>query len=208
MIRASSLLLLTVALSLAACDSGNTDDEFVAGPGQFSASITLDGGERSTFDGFASATNSGFILLDSVFVEQDSLRTIDSLETAFIVTLGELAGSGPGRFISFVRQGERPAPGTYTLGGFDRTEFTAIYTTLDRIGFPGGGSTFFAESGTLTVETSSEERIAGRFEFRARSFDLGEGPGDEQNATVRGAFDAAIRPLPEGFPRGQHPGWP
>ncbi|MEP0548732.1 MAG: hypothetical protein ABJF88_17485 [Rhodothermales bacterium] len=201
--RANSLLLLTAVLFLAACDSNDDDGRLIAQPGRFSATVTIDGGDRLSFDGLASASPGQLIVLDSVFVGEDSLFTIDSLRTSFMITLGAFQGTGPGHFISLMRDGERPEPGTYTLGGlFDPTEFSAFFSSFDRTGFPGVGTTLVAESGTLTVEASSDERIAGRFEFRARSIGFGEDDEAEQAATVRGAFDAQIRAFPDGFPRG------
>ncbi len=119
-----------------------------------------------------------------------------------MITLGEFAGTGPGHFISLGREGERPTPGTYAFGGFDREGVFGFYTSIERTAFPNGGTTFAAESGTLTVESSSDERIAGRFEFRARSFGFGEGDEGGRTAIVRGAFDAEIRSFPVEFPRG------
>jgi hypothetical protein len=203
MIRAYSLLLLTAVLFLTACDSNDDGDEqLIAQPGRFSATVTIDGGDRLSFDGLASASPSQLIVFDSVFVGEDSLFTIDSLRTSFMITLGSFTGSGPGHYISLTREGERPEPGTYALGGFDREGFFAFFSSFDGLASPNGGTAFVAESGTLTVEASSDSRVAGRFEFRARSIRFGEDDEAERTATVRGAFDAQIRAFPDGFPRG------
>lgn len=203
MIRSYSILVVVAALVLSACDGGDTDEPLAAAPGRFSATVTIDGGDRVDLDGSAFATPSQLIVLDSVFVSEDSLITIDSIRTGFMVTLGTFAPTGPGYFISLMREGDRPDVGTYALGGgFERDEFSAFFSSFDRTGTPGLGDAFVAESGTLTVEASSETRVAGRFEFRARTFDF-DGEGEAiRMATVRGAFDAQIRAFPAGFPRG------
>ena len=202
--RSYSIVLLTAVLVLAACDSGDADERLVAEPGRFSADVTIDGGDRISFDGLASATNAGLFVVDydSLYTGEDSLFTVDSFRTAFTISLGAFTGSGPGHFVSLMREGEQPEPGTYALGGVDREGFFGFFSSFDRSTFPNGGTAFVAESGTVTVEQSSDSRVAGRFEFRARSVGFGEGDEVGQTATVRGAFDAAIRPLPEGFPRG------
>jgi hypothetical protein len=206
--RTYSLLLLTAALCLAACDSSSDADEpLVAPPGRFSADVVIDGAGAVSFDGFASATNSGFFVdYDSLYIGDDSLFTGDSLRSTFMITLGAFEGPGRGQFISLTRQGERPETGTYALDDFDRDAFFAFYVSPSGSGFPSDGDIFAAESGTVTIERSSDQRVAGRFDFRARSFGLGEGEENGRTATVRGAFDAAIQPLPEGFPRGMSGG--
>ena len=202
--RAYSLLLLMAVLCLAACDSGDADEPLDAQPGRFSATVTIDGGDRFSFDGLASATNfRGFIVdYDSLYVGNDSLYTGDSLRSTFMITLGGFTGSGPGHYVSLMREGERPEPGTYAFGGVDREAFFGFFSSFDGLALPNAGTAFVAESGTVTVERSSDERVAGRFEFRARSIGFGEGDEVGQTATVRGAFDAQIRAFPEGFPRG------
>lgn len=195
MMRSCSLLLVAFALGLTACDSGDADEPLVTEPGRFSALVAIDGGDRISFGGLASATPTGLFVLDSVFVGDDSLRTLDTLRTAFMITLGEFASSGPGHLISFLLDGGQPAPGTYALGGFDRDGFFAFFSSLDGPAFPIGGAAFAAESGTLTLDVSTADRVAGRFEFRARSLALGEGSGSSRTATIRGVFDASIRGL-------------
>lgn len=203
MLRFYSLLLLAAMLVLAACDSGDSDEPLTAAPGRFSATVTLDGGDRLAFGGSAFATPSQLIVLDSVFAGEDSLFTIDSLRTGFTISLGGFTGSGPTHLISLMRDGDRPPSGTYALGdGFEGDAFSAFFSSFNRTGLPSIGTAFVAESGTLTIEMSSDTRVAGRFEFRARSFDFDESGDASRTATVRGAFDANIRTFPEGFPRG------
>jgi hypothetical protein len=202
MMRSYSILLLTAVLVFAACDSGDADEPLVDGPGRFSASVTIDGGGAFSFDGLASATSGPTFFVDSLLIGEDSLFTGDSLRSIFMITLGGPVRSGPSHFISLMRESGRPEPGAYDFGGFERTGFGGFFSSYDGAPAPTNGSVYVAESGTLTVEFSNEERIAGRFEFRARSFDFGEGGEAMRAATVRGAFDAQIRSFPTEFPRG------
>ncbi len=102
-----------------------------------------------------------------------------------------------------MREGDRPEPGTYTLGGFDRTGFFGVYSSVEGgVGMPDLGSVFAAEAGTIIIEISTPARVAGQAEFRARSFGFDGGREEGRAATVSVVFDADIRALPEGFPRG------
>ncbi len=182
--------LLLLALGLAACDSEDPSDPPPVNPGEFRATVAFGDDEPFDLSGFASAFTVRTFFADSLFYPGDSLATLDS-STSFMITLieadGEPPTGQPARTVTFMRRGsERLEPGSYPVGGFDRDGVSAFFSAFDRGGL--GGSFFFAESGTLTLDTSTAERTAGSFSFRARYTPLGEGTG--RTVTVSGSFDA------------------
>ncbi len=198
--RALPLLLLLTTLLLAACDSNEAEDLSPVNLGEFRASITFDGGDRIDLAGLASASTFPVFVIDSLFVPGDSLATPDS-STSFLISLTDFDPTqGPTeqtfRSISFMQfDSERPAVGTYPIGGFDRSGFTALFTSADRSG--GSRTVLASESGTLTVEVSTEERTAGSFTFRGSYTPL-EG-GGRRTAIITGTFDARFLDLGSPF---------
>lgn len=117
----------------------------------------------------------------------------------------ELYNNAPQTFeITFTKVGtspiSRPAPGTYNLrtglldtgftavygniSGRDVTEYTPIFSDL----CPAASG----DGGTLTIESSSEDRIKGTFEFVGSDFDFNESGTCIVLGTVevKGEFDA------------------
>lgn len=93
----------------------------------------------------------------------------------------------------------QPEPGTYNIGG-GSSEFLPIFTDIETGGIGAGGdyeySTLFEENtGTLTIEESTEETISGSLKFYAGQTD------DEGNLinmiTVDGDFTAKNQELVE-----------
>jgi hypothetical protein len=103
----------------------------------------------------------------------------------FVLTLGAASPSGA---VIFTRPAaSRPEPGTYRLDGEAPGAIRALVVTgaPDR---PTGA--FRARAGTLTITTSRDDLIAGRFEIDARGYEAAD-PADEDRALrVRGAFTA------------------
>ncbi len=113
---------------------------------------------------------------------------------------------GPSTFeLSFVRVGNspisRPAPGNYSIGSdfLNSSGFTAFYThgtgnnaTEYAPLFSGFCSENTEEGGTLTIENSSDDRVSGKFEFKASDYDFDESGNCEVlgTITVKGEFDA------------------
>ncbi len=195
MLRALPLLLL--ALTLTACDSGDSGGPEELPPpdlGAFHATVSFDGGDRLDLSGFASSATAPLFVLDSLFVPGDSLGVPDST-SSFTISLTAFDPSQPQneqtiRTISLTRfDGERPGVGTYPLSGFDRSGFIAYFASFDRA----GGTVLSAETGTLTIDVSTETRTAGSFTFRGSYAPL-EG-GDARTATVMGRFDARFSDL-------------
>lgn len=93
----------------------------------------------------------------------------------------------------------RPEPGTYVIGG-GSSEFLPIYTDIEAGGIGAGAdyeySTLWEENtGTLTIEESTEETVTGSFQFYAGQTD------DDGNLintiTVEGDFTAKNQELIE-----------
>ncbi|MEM1042423.1 MAG: hypothetical protein AAGI91_07310 [Bacteroidota bacterium] len=172
------LFLPLLALAFAACDSGEDGPPTQQDPGSFSATVASSAGDSTAFSGLAlasfneSATFRGITLAETGANETDILRSmLFSLTAPFTL-----------------------APGTYGIGDVsgDSASFAVLYSDFRT--FPNVG--FFAQSGTLTLETITEETMAGRFAFEGvgRSPDLGSLSVDY---TARGTFEAPVTRPPE-----------
>ena len=92
---------------------------------------------------------------------------------------------------------DRPEPGTYTMAAFSDgapadEEFVGTYVFSFAISY----GVFHVESGTLTIETSSDQEISGSFEMTAV---LDAGNSSEvsaDTATVSGTFRAVPGVIP------------
>lgn len=89
----------------------------------------------------------------------------------------------------FLNSASIPKTGTYSISDTaTETIFHAWYNASGSI-----IEAFFAESGSITVTFSSNKRIAGTFEFKAKGFLAGDYV-TEYEVTVSGSFDA-LRPF-------------
>lgn len=97
----------------------------------------------------------------------------------FVLDLVNKDAQGP--MISFVRVGALPGTGTYTFSAVPQPgEIVGLYAT--------GGATptgYASTGGTLTITTSSSDRLKGSFSFTA----TGGGTGTA-TVSITGSFDA------------------
>jgi hypothetical protein len=168
--RIAATTTLILLLAIAGCDSAGSDD---GGGGEPSSVVTgtieVPGQDSQEFQGtvyFAGGVESemqGF----GIYAEPNEGT--------------DFSGS---RAILF-RFADRPGTDTYTVvppSEADDDDFTGE-VRIESEDFSG---TFSAQSGTLTIETSTSERVEGSFMLTAEPF-----PG--QTATVEGDFDAGRR---------------
>lgn len=176
--RLPALLLCLLTLSFTACDSDSDGDGGGNGGGGGgstigSASVTVSGAFTSSFSG-----NAAF------GVNEDgssfSLVLFEGNVTAGVPT-GEFAGLG--------RSGDRPTEGVYQIGGSaSAMVFSGAYGS--DASAPTSGTFVVPSSGTLTITSSSGERVAGSFTFTGQAF-TGTG-GMLGTATVEGTFSAEL----------------
>lgn len=180
-VRKLATVLAAVGLMACGSDDGGTglgpDDDDVGG--SFSATISGD----------VNADISGFAVQGQTTVDPD---TGDQGWAAFLGR-GEDQGDAADA-VFFVRLGARPAQGTYALEdiadgtGVETGEFAgfvALGLGSQTVQFSG-----FSLSGTLTITSSSPDRVAGTFDFQASGFDPTQNPPAEQVVSVSGTFDA------------------
>ncbi len=90
----------------------------------------------------------------------------------------------------------RPSPGTYDIGSEMAPSFSAGYSNIE------GGlnddhsyETTNQTGGTLTIESSTNERVTGSFEFTAVHID----EGNSQTVTISGRFEAVSEDILDNF---------
>lgn len=167
---------------LAAC----SDDESGTGPGgspamgSFTATMAGDiSGSLSGLSAFASASSGesqGF-----VFAMQDSVAN----STAVAALL-------------FVKQSpERPGVGVHEVVAFDAEEAGAKFGLFGAVVDAGGGEWLCtASEGTISVTSSSPQRIRGSFNVAAEC--MGMGSDETQVLTLSGSFDSRVGTVPGG----------
>jgi len=201
-LRAGFLLLTALLLPLTACDSGGSnDDEPEVAEGRVNVSIS--GEASSSFEGFA-------------YFYEATDPDPDSDDTVFGLVLSSTDTENPGtssQFIFIARQSSRPGTGTYD---FVDLESDADSDDLDADRFAAWVSPatsdesvfgfYFSNGGTLTIDRSSDDGVAGRFEINATGFQFSSESQEpeEINVTIEGAFDANPSPSPF-FPFGDDP---
>lgn len=199
---AGFLLLAALLLPLTACDSGGSnDDEPEVAEGRVNVSV---GGEASgSFEGFA-------------YFYEATDPDPDSDDTVFGLVLSSTDTENPGtnsQFIFIARQSSRPGTGTYD---FVDLQSDADSDDLEADRFAAWVSPaisdesvfgfYFSNGGTLTIDRSSDDGVAGSFEINATGFQFTSGSQEpeEINVTIEGAFDA--NPSPSSFfPFGDDP---
>lgn len=160
------LSLLAVALLLTAgCDSSNPQTEFDRGR----SSLMVTGSYEDQFTGSAGFT----VVTDS------------EGQTGFAVILynGDLTDEeSVTKMATFVREGARPAAGTYAVDLEDVTAFFAAEIDGDE------SVIIIGEEGELVITQSSASLVKGTFSFSGTPI------GEEEVATVSGTFEAAVLP--------------
>lgn len=148
-------LALTSFLLLAACGGGDGPTSPKPGQGGFTA--TVSGAASKSLSGQA-----GFLVTTNLFT----------------IALNNTAGTGS---IQFSRLAGVPAVGTYQLDANAEPSsgaFVAIYSG-------GGQENYIASTGSLTITSSSADRIAGTFSFTGTG-----GTSGSASVSVSGSFDA------------------
>jgi len=164
---------LLLALTFTACDSDGDD-----GDGNGNGNGSTIGDAEVMVTGAISDSFSG-----------SALFGVDDDGEGFGLALfeGNLVGGIPsGAIVSFGRQEGRPAEGIYSFGEDTGNMFFAGAYATDFSDIT--GATFVAsESGTITITSSSSDRVAGSFTFTGQAANIS---GELGEATVSGTFDA------------------
>lgn len=190
--RAGLLLLAALLLPLTACDSGGSNDD-APEVAEGRVNVSVSGETSGSFEGFA-------------YFYEATDPAPDSDDTVFGLVLSNTDTENPstnGQFIFIARQSSRPGPGTYDfvdLGSdagsddLDSDQFAAWVSPAisdeNVFGF------YLSNGGTLTIDRSSDDGVAGRFEINATGFQFtnqSQEP-EEINVTIEGAFDANPSP--------------
>lgn len=171
--NASLRVSLCLLLAVAACSS--SDDG--TGPDENSQ-----GTFTATLSGPVNTSLSGYAWQSGTIVDQQSNQQ------GWVLFLGTNANASA---VYIIRQGSRPGPGTYSMVDLNQTgdlsdgQFGGIATVS-----LGGTQTFagFTSGGTITISSSSEERVQGTFNLQFTGFD----PNTqlEVTATASGSFNA------------------
>jgi hypothetical protein len=116
----------------------------------------------------------------------------DAAQIPFVISLGAQSSAGA---VIFTRlDGGRLGPGVYPLEVDGARSVQALVVT----GSPNHPSgAFHARTGVLTITSSQDDLIEGRFDIDAVGFEASD-PGDEgKELVVRGAFTASPGSQPE-----------
>ncbi len=155
--KISFIFILTFSLFLLSCSSD--DDNTVDLPNLGSVAIALSGDIEGNRTGVA----------DFSFLDLGSMQTWELSFNDF----------GPQTFslnlmLTDLESVLRPAPGTYEIGfdALDPNVFFGDFTDIPNGDFLGAVEyDTFEKGGTLTIETSTDEKVTGHFEFAADSRD-------------------------------------
>ena len=163
------LLVLFLTLPIAACDSGSDDDDDGGGSGNIgSATVTVTGGIQDSYNG------SAFFSVDP-----------DDGDIDFVLAIfdGTITTAGTGRLIAIGGMSDRPAVGEYPLNTGTSLYGGAYVDLTSQTNFVSVPAT----SGTLTIASSSSDRITGSLSFSGMSVSQ---TGSGGTATVEATFDA------------------
>lgn len=181
----NGLLLLAAALilSLSACDSGGSNEE-EPDVEEGRVEISINGDASGTFDGYA-------YFFDVV---DDSTG-----ESAFGLILNNTnSANQSGQYIWIARESSRPGTGQYDFAAIDEEnsdlrpdQFIAVALSVVNDD-SAMGSIYFSNGGTLTLTSSSDDKVAGSFIIEAVSFRYNSESEEleEVDITLEGAFDA------------------
>lgn len=191
MSRSLCLALCAFALTLSACDS--TEEPALA-DNSFVLSIQGDG----VVNGSANRSQA----YSGSFVNDGESQSFAILLGADPATEDVTSTIQP--FLAFVRQGARPAVGSYvlpSLGSFedepDGESFVGLYVDPSQFVMPDEGSEsfdidgfYFTTGGTLTISESSATRLVGSFAGTARQFSFMTGQFRGTPIQFEGRFSA------------------
>jgi hypothetical protein len=160
------LLGTVLVLSFSACDSGGNDGGDDGGENNvFTANITITGDVEDSFSGFAAFAedgdgNGGFL----IFIYQ-----------------GEFSVVPNGRIVAVGHDTASPSEGSFSIND---DEFYGTYASdLGSV----SGTYISSDSGTLTISSSSSDRLSGSFSFTG---ELVQNTSVQGTATVSGTFTA------------------
>ncbi len=177
------LSITALMLAMVACDRDDDDDVPDMEPGTFEAAIS--GDVESTLEGSA------------IFTEY-----VHEMTGEYFFTLGMSAAVEENVSIWFVRSGQFPGDGSYTIQPFDLDEMDEelwFFEVDQFINFNirevnQQSELYFAESGTITMELVDDDTaIAGDFEFAATGSVMGqEGEVTPVEVQFSGSFYAVF----------------
>lgn len=182
----------------AACDSGGSSAEV---DNEFNLNIEPTGSSASAVANVESARKAvnGF----SFFFDAEHPETG---EQAFGIYFNDgqsfsADGATQGLFGFVARLSTRPSTGTYTFAsgntGVQSSQFVGfLYEDFSNI----QSSPFYViESGTLTLDTSTDERVAGSIDATGTSFTFANGSLEQETVNITGSFTAKSVDVFAGF---------
>lgn len=166
------LLSLLLVLPFAACDSDGDDDGNGNGNGDIGdADVTISGDVEGSFSG------------NAYFVDDSN----EDVDFAIGLFSGSITTPNTGQIVVLGLDGDRPDEGTYEIGADeDDTTLSGVY--LDYTDGATSATLVIAQSGTLTISSSSSDRVVGTFTFTGQA--TSGGAGSLGTATVTGSFTA------------------
>lgn len=179
---------LPLLFVLSACDSGGGNEDF---QNEFTMTIEPASSSGSAASLEASTKNlSGF----SFFYDAENP---DTGEQAFGIYLNHTESfskdqATQGLFGYIARNSGRPSSGTYQFtsgeGGVQSSQFVGLlYEDFTRIQ---SAPFYVIQSGTLTLETSNSNKVAGSIEATGTSFTFTGSSYEQQEVTITGTFTA------------------
>jgi hypothetical protein len=174
---------LLLAFTFAACDSadedGNGDGNGNGNGGSLigESNVTITGDIESSFSGSAIFINSDDNDGDFTIALFEGTLDFEGTFEQFTLPIDRVVG--------FAYEGDRPAEGDYQISSLPTESiFEGVY-----IHESDPGSFALATSGTLTITSSSSDRLVGSFRFTGPVF---TDTGTQDTATVEGTFDADL----------------
>jgi hypothetical protein len=107
-------------------------------------------------------------------------------ERPFVITLG--ANGEDGALVLTRWDGQRPGPGSYPISAEPTADGVQVLVVTGAPGHPDG--VFRPRGGTLTITSSSWNRITGRFEMNAEGYPASAAEREDRTVTIRGSFNA------------------
>lgn len=176
-------------LFMAACDSGGSGGEEVNN--EFTLDVTpTSSSSNAQVRAIEDKTLNGF----SFFFDAENPETG---QQAFAIYLSNSESfsrqsATQGLFGWIARGSDRPGSGTYSLksgADFSGSAFAGVLWES----FGGGGQSapfYVIESGTLTLDASSDDRVAGSIDATATAFSFTSSGATQESVTLSGSFTA------------------